>query len=201
MVKKFISFSVSPNNGSDINGIFHQIPSIQVEAYASSIHHDHTNETRGPQHAINPLSSVSYCSDNIPNQWIVINFTNQEIFATHYGAQSIGPEYGGEHAKQWKVDGFKFGEWIQIDNVIESHINGHFLVETRKFSDIGPFSAFKFTNMGLNWINSYYFRFLNIDFFGFLIFGSPIFCSLKTLSFFDNNVLYILLILITISFY
>ena len=80
MIKKSISFTVSPRNNGDINGIIHQIPSVHVNAYAISVHSAYTNETRGPQHVLNHSSPISWCSDNIQNQWIVINFTKMRFF-------------------------------------------------------------------------------------------------------------------------
>ena len=162
-------FSISPKNESDIEGIIHQNPSIQIHTYASSVVNSN-NATYGPQNPVNHSSPNFWWSENTANQWIVINFTSFDFFTTHYSVQSTNCNPPScNHAKQWKLYGSRDNEWNEIDEVLESKINGPFFVETRPVSNFGPFNSFKILSTGQSWNGNNYFRFLNIDFFGYVI--------------------------------
>ena len=85
------SFSVFPRNDSDIVGIIHLFKFIPVVAYSSSVQNGN-NVTYGAQNAIDHSSKYRWVSSNTPNQWIVLNFTDHEIYTTHYSVQSANFE-------------------------------------------------------------------------------------------------------------
>ena len=159
-------FSISPQSDTDIEGIIHHFPTIPVFAEAST-----TDGSNKPNNAINHSTTAAWISDDLENQWILINFTHHELFTSHYSVQSTSCGGSGcNRAKSWKVNGFSNGEWIEIDDVQMSKINGPLLIETRSVKNMGPFSAFQITSTGQNWQEvespSYRFQFRIIDFFG-----------------------------------
>ena len=162
------NFVLFPKNESDINGIIHYIPSISVNAESSSIDNDNP-VTSGPMNAVTPSSQYPWCSKNMENQWITINFPGFELYISHYSIQSPNFGINSYHPKQWIVEGFQSANWIKIDEVTESLINGPLLIQTRSITNIGPFSSFRITSTGANWRSSlqyYYHCIMLIDFFG-----------------------------------
>ena len=159
-------FSIFPKNDSDIEGIIRHFPSMNIQVYSSSVNGD--NSTYGPQNVLDHSTTNYWRSSNTANQQIFINFTDFAFYATNYSFQTFDCIPSGcDHPKQWKAEGFQNNNWIEIDNVVSSRINGRYLIETRPISVHGPFSSFRFTSTGLNWASENFFRIMNIDFFGY----------------------------------
>ena len=171
MLKNLFSSTISPQNYSDVNGIIAQNPSIPVITYASSVQGD-DNTTYGSQNAISVSILNHWRSKDANGEWIVINFSSLNIFATHYGVRTVDYGPGNGHPKQWVTHGYYFGEWVLVDVVTSSLLNGNYNNETRAFQNNGPFSAFRLTSTGSNWGaagTSFFFRFSRIDFFGSIL--------------------------------
>ena len=160
-------FSISPQNNTDISGIIRNNPTILVDAYASSVF-DNSYSSRGPHYVTDHTTTSSWASEDTENQWIVVRFAAHEIHITNYSVQSADFVTGTSHARMWKVEGLFIDQWILIDEVTSSKINGRFLIETRSVSNTGPFTAFRFISTGISWSSSQtkILRFCNIDFFG-----------------------------------
>ena len=148
------SLHVSPEHDGDISGIIHNIVNISVSAYASSVG-IFDDKTLFAENVINVSSPYVWHSNSAQNQWIVINFTENEIYSTHYSIQTREGDPFHNHPKMWKVEGFNKGQWLLIDEVTSSNINYHLAIETRPLASTGPFSAFKFTSTGPNWLGAY----------------------------------------------
>ena len=166
---KFICGPILPKNENDIVGIFHRKKSPPVEVTASGIYSDGKDDFyRYPRAVIEYNNQNWWTSDDQDPKLIMFNFTNKRILLTNYSVQSLDASKNSPHAKKWITQGYNDkNEWVTIDEVEESKINGPLYIETRGVSNNErPFSAIKITQNGVNWCGTNVLRFYKIDFFG-----------------------------------
>ena len=167
MIKTGNYRSIIPKSDADINGIIHKYPKIKRNASSLSVAESKV-EAYGPQNAIDPYTNKYFHSNYLADDWFMVTFPKNSLFITNYTIQTYYiNNITGSHLKQWVAEGLDAsGNWIKIDEELQSKLNSPYEIQTKRTTNFGPFSSFRINRTGKSYFNNYALVIHNIDFFG-----------------------------------
>ena len=167
-ISRFACRPILPKSSTDLIGIFHRKRNFPIEISASSTFNGTESKLRRPSAIIEYNLNSWWTSEKSENSWILLNFSSKRILITNYSIQSFKNEANSDQTKEWKAEGVNDkNEWVTLDVVNESKINGPYKIETRPtVNNERPITAMKITQTGVNWGNQNYFVLYKVDIFG-----------------------------------
>ena len=155
--------TIYPINQSDINGIIHKTPSLQVLCTASST----ASAQFQCSNAINPMAKYHFCSYNQnSNEWFQVQFYNRIIYIQNYSIQVPNQKENVYWYVPNSLELFGItskGEMISIDNQTDTKLTGAYKVVTYKIAKPGYYSGVRFSMRGRNCGNLKELRLHKID--------------------------------------
>lgn len=125
-----------------------------------------------PENSINYSNSDYFATQNLPNQYFLIDLLDKELIFRGYSLESCEWNEGNEHLKNWVVEISENGKnWIEVDRhenddaLNKKNATRHFNVQTAmkcKFIRIRQIDE--------NWAGNNYLSFKSIEIFGGLIY-------------------------------
>lgn len=163
---------VFSGNSSNFNGILNYIRGKNVNLVDINVSSFCLKDKNNwPQNIIKyEDSNSSFCSDDLPNQFIMFDFKNHPVVPKSYSIRSSHWGKDLSHLKSWVLEGSNNEiKWIKLDEQKNnSYLNGS--NHTHNFSINNPnnqsYRYLKLVQTGLNWRNRNYLKLNCIEFFG-----------------------------------
>jgi hypothetical protein len=87
-----------------------------VQITASSVCPQSRNSTYQPQQLADLLEYSIFDSQDLPDQWVCLDFGTMSMAATHYTIRTTGAGERGPHLKSWVIEGSVDGQqWTELD--------------------------------------------------------------------------------------
>lgn len=162
------------NSNHLFEGVFHYVQKSNcqlnknIKVSSSTV----LGQNHGPENSLNNSNSDYFATQNLPNQYFLINLLDKELIFRGYSLETCEWNEGNEHLKNWIVEVSEDGKnWIEVDrheneNILnQKNATCHFNVENAlkcKF--------IKIRQIGKNWAGNNYLSFKSIEIFGALIY-------------------------------
>ena len=165
---------IKHQNGENFQGILRYLQN----KYGKTIHQKgiisiSASSGGGPEIAIdydNQNTNDRWCSANVPNSWLEIDFKKQKVKINGYSIKTMDSEPNeNDHLKNWVIEGSKDkNTWIEIDKQENNnYLNGpnyeHYF-EISKTNE--EFQYIRIRSIGKNHYNRNYLDFSRIEFYG-----------------------------------
>ena len=153
-----------PRSKTDNRGLLRRNRIRVKNIGASSIQ---TSTTKYVENLINFSKNYYWCSNNVPFSYFYITFENP-IYVTNYTFEVKDWGEVEAYPLNWLGIGVSPNNTeINISRVYNSELNKDNLKRTFKTNNIGPFTALKFVQKGLNLYPNNHFCLAKFDVFGF----------------------------------